>query len=108
MTLISDLKKIASEITGNFISIGLSFPTVEAILDENTNIVNGYIFEFDGKKKSKSKMTYELSTRKLTKTEIKANKTSKMQSQPAGDCINITKLPTNGILAPFQTACIWS
>lgn len=66
MTLVSDLKKVAREVTGNFVSIGLSFPTVESVLEKNTNIVNGYILGFDGKKKGKGKHTKAKKSKKIS------------------------------------------
>ena len=55
MTLISDLKNICKDISGNFVSIGLSYPTVESVIEKNPKIINGYILVFDGKKKGKGK-----------------------------------------------------
>ena len=55
MTLISDLKNIGKSISGNVITIGLDFKTVEDAINKNKNINNLYIMNFNGKKKVKSK-----------------------------------------------------
>lgn len=73
MTLINDLKKICKEATGSFVSIDLQYPTVTSILEKNPNIVNGYLLEFDGKKKGKGKNTKakrsrNINIKKLRKT----------------------------------------
>lgn len=68
MTLVSDLKTICKGLQGTLISIGLSYPTVESVLDKNTNITNGYILTFDGKKKGRKKSKND---KKLKKISIK-------------------------------------
>ncbi len=55
MTLINDLKNTCKNIKGTLLSIGLSYPTVESVIDKNNNITEGYLLVFDGKKKSKVK-----------------------------------------------------
>ena len=73
MTLVNDLKKVCKEATGSFVSIDLQYPTVISILEKNTKIVNGYLLEFDGKKKGKGKNTKakrfkKINIKKLRKT----------------------------------------
>lgn len=76
MTLVNDLKKICKEATGSFISIDLKYPTVISILEKNKNIKNGYLLEFDGKKRGKGKNTRakkfkNINIKKLRKTFVK-------------------------------------
>ena len=73
MTLISDLKSICKDLKGTLITIGLSYPTVESVLDKNKNITNGYVLEFSNKKRGKSKekgvtKNKRISIKKLRKT----------------------------------------
>lgn len=53
MTLISELKKICKDFSGNILTIGLDFPTVEQVLEKNTNIKKSYSMTFNGKKRTK-------------------------------------------------------
>ncbi|MBE6151853.1 MAG: hypothetical protein E7165_00855 [Firmicutes bacterium] len=57
MTLISELKKICKDISGNVLTIGLEFPTVEQVLEKNTNIKNSYSLDFNGKKRTRQQTT---------------------------------------------------
>ena len=73
LTLVNDLKTICRKLEGTLVTIGLSYPTVESVLDKNTNITNGYILVFDGKKKGKNKTKTgkkqkKISIKKLRKT----------------------------------------
>lgn len=54
MTLINDLKNICNNISGNVITIGLEYKTVESVILKNKSIVNLYEMNFNGKKKTKS------------------------------------------------------
>lgn len=53
MTLISELKKICVNFSGNVLTIGLDFSTVENVLEKNNKIFNSYCMSFNGKKKTK-------------------------------------------------------
>ena len=53
MTLVGELKKIAKDISGNVLTIGLDFPTVEQVLEQNEKIVKSYSMNFNGKKRTK-------------------------------------------------------
>lgn len=53
MTLISDLKDICKEVSGNLLTIGLEFPTVEDVIEKNTKIKDYYSMSFNGKKRGK-------------------------------------------------------
>ena len=66
MTLINDLKNICKNISGNVISIGLSYPTVESVLEKNDKIINGYILEFTNKKRSKDKNNHGKKNKKIS------------------------------------------
>lgn len=55
MTLISDLKDICKNISGNILIIGLDYPTVEQVLEKNIKIKNQYSMSFNGKKRAKTK-----------------------------------------------------
>lgn len=54
MTLISELKNICKDFSGNVLTIGLEFPTVEDVLDKNEKINKSYSMSFNGKKRTKS------------------------------------------------------
>lgn len=53
MTLVSELKNICKSFSGNVLTIGLEFPTVEQVLDKNSNINKSYSMMFNGKKRCK-------------------------------------------------------
>lgn len=53
MTLISELKTIGKDIKGNVITIGLEYKTVETAIDNNKNINNLYVMNFEGKKRTR-------------------------------------------------------
>lgn len=54
MTLVGELKNICKEISGNVLTIGLEFPTVEQVLEKNDNIKVSYEMSFNGKKHGKN------------------------------------------------------
>lgn len=66
MTLIQELKTICKDVHGTFLSIGLKYPTVESVIEKNKDITNGYILEFDGKKKGKGKNRFTLKSKKIS------------------------------------------
>ena len=53
MTLISELKNICKSFSGNVLTIGLDFPTVDQVLEKNNNIKKNFIMSFNGKKHGK-------------------------------------------------------
>lgn len=53
MTLIGELKNICKDLSGNVLTIGLEFPTVEKILEKNEKIKQSYSMNFNGKKLTK-------------------------------------------------------
>lgn len=55
MTLISDLKNICKNLSGNVITIGIDYKTVLDEIDKNEKIINLYSMQFNGKKRSRKK-----------------------------------------------------
>lgn len=53
MTLIGDLKNACKNFSGNVLTIGLDFPTVDQVLEKNNMIKNNYVMNFNGKKRGK-------------------------------------------------------
>ena len=80
MTLVHNLKEICEDLKGTFLSIGLAYPTVEKVLEQNKKITCGYLLNFDGKKRGKGKDKDQV-TGKMRKISIKKlRKTFKKKS----------------------------
>lgn len=53
MTLISELKNICKDFSGNVLVIGLDYQTVNQVLDKNDKIKKSYSMNFNGKKRTR-------------------------------------------------------
>jgi len=53
MTLIGELKNLCKDFSGNVLTIGLEFPTVEQVLEKNDKILKSFSMNFNGKKRAK-------------------------------------------------------